>query len=180
MGNSRPWRGCADGGRQKQARSRRVCRASLPLPCSPVPLLESRHSRPFPVLGPSPLPSSHLHPEGPETLSQEERKSLKAPGGRSSPNLSGTICSRLRKRCQQSRGTWGRPRLTGTQEDLGGRQGPQPPSLGRTGFHACPLGTALRASEEEDTVHLDPSTSGPLKEWGWGGGVQTLQARILE
>ena len=38
-------------------------------------------------------------------------------------------------------------------------------------------------------VHLDCSASGPpsgrdlgpLKEWGWGGGgVQTLQARILE
>lgn len=52
--------GCADRGRQKQARSQRVCRANLPLPCSPVPPLESRHSRPFPFLGPllSPPPTS--------------------------------------------------------------------------------------------------------------------------
>ena len=184
MGNSRPWRGCTDGGRQKKAGSRQVCRASLPLPRAP----KSCHSRPFPFLGPSPLPSSHLHPEGPETLSQEERKSLKAPGGRSSPNLSGAVGSCLRKRCQQSSGPWGGPGQLGP-EGPGRPVGPQPPSLGCTGFHPCPLGTPLRASEEEDMVHLDCSASGPpsgrdlgpLKEWGWGGGgVQTLQARILE
>ena len=57
---------------------------------------ESRHSRPLPFSGP-PLPSSKLHREGPGMLSQEERKSLKVAGGRSSPNLSGTVHSRVRK-----------------------------------------------------------------------------------
>lgn len=84
-------------GRQRRTEAGWFSEGLQSRPAAPSPP-ESCHSRPFPFSGPSPLPSSNLHPKGPETLSQEERKSLSVAGGRSSPNLSGTVRSRVRKR----------------------------------------------------------------------------------
>lgn len=74
---------------------------------------------------------------------------------------------------QRDLGTAG---LTGTPEDLGGRQGPQP--LGAPG--STPVRWGLLSGPPR-RGHGPPGSFRlwALEEWGWGGRVQTLQARIL-
>lgn len=85
-GKFRALKGCADkGGGEKLAQFSAGVRSSLPS----RPLSPARQSPQRPSWVPFP---SHLHPKGPDTLSQEESLT-KVPGGKSSPNFSGTIYS---------------------------------------------------------------------------------------